>query len=83
MKIKFTALLLFAAHISFAQDSLFARKMVDTLSSPYFWGRGYTKNGMAKAASFLTDQMQGYGVSPMDGKSFVQKIQLPGKHLPG
>jgi aminopeptidase YwaD len=83
MKIKLTALLLFAVHISFAQDSVFARKMVDTLSSPYFWGRGYTKNGMAKAAAFLTDQMQSYGVSPMNGKSFVQKFSYPVNTFPG
>ena len=83
MKIKLTTLFLFAVQLSFAQDSIFARKMVDTLASPYFWGRGYTKNGMAKAAAFLTDQMQSYGVSPMDGKSFVQKFSYPVNTFPG
>ena len=39
---------------AFSQDIAFARKMVDTLTSPYFWGRGYTNDGMKKAAEFLT-----------------------------
>ena len=37
-----------------AQDISYNRKIVDTLTSPYFWGRGYTKDGMKKAADFLT-----------------------------
>jgi aminopeptidase YwaD len=83
MKIKLTLLLLFAAQLTFAQDSVFARKMVDTLSSPYFWGRGYTKNGMAKATVFLTDQFRSYGVSPMDGKGFMQEFSYPVNTFPG
>ena len=83
MKIKLILLLLFAAQLTFAQDSVFARKMVDTLSSPYFWGRGYTKNGMAKASVFLTEQFRSYGVSPMDGKGFVQEFSYPVNTFPG
>jgi aminopeptidase YwaD len=76
-------LLLLMAQVVCAQDSVFARKMVDTLASSYFWGRGYTKNGMAKAAAFLTNQMRGYDVKPMDGKSFVQKFSYPVNTFPG
>ncbi len=83
MKIKLTALLLFVVHLAIAQDSVFARKMVDTLASPYFWGRGYTKNGMAKASAFLTGQLQSYSVSPMDGKSYVQEFSYPVNTFPG
>ncbi|MEO6851966.1 MAG: M28 family peptidase, partial [Mucilaginibacter sp.] len=83
MKIKLTILLLFVAGISSAQDSVFSRKMVDTLASPYFWGRGYTKNGAAKAATFLTEQLQSYGVSPMDGKNFIQPFSYPVNTYPG
>jgi len=66
-----------------AQDSLFARKMVDTLASAYFWGRGYTNNGMAKAASFLTAQLRDYGAVPMDGKNFMQPFSYPVNTFPG
>ncbi|MFI5137778.1 MAG: M28 family metallopeptidase [Sphingobacteriales bacterium] len=83
MRIKLTIMLLFSMHLAIAQDSVFARKMVDTLTSPYFWGRGYTKNGMAKAADFLTAQLKSYGVNPMDGKSFIQQFSYPVNTFPG
>ena len=66
-----------------AQDSAFARKMVDTLSSPYFWGRGYTKDGMHKASDFLAAQLKSFGVAPMDGKSYLQPFSFPVNTLPG
>ena len=57
MKLKLTLLLLLSANALFAQDSLYARHIVDTLTSPYFWGRGYTKNGGPKAAAFLAAEL--------------------------
>jgi len=83
MKLKLTFLFLFAAGTATAQDSTFAHKIVDTLASPYFWGRGYTKDGMQKAAAFLLSQLQSYGVSPMDGKSFMQPFSYPVNTFPG
>lgn len=82
-KVKLIALLLFTVHFCTAQDSVFARKMVDTLASPFFWGRGYTKNGMAKAAVFLTDQFKSYGLTPMNGKNFMQPFSYPVNTFPG
>ncbi len=83
MKLKLIIFLLFASQLVFAQDSVFARKLVDTLTSPYFWGRGYTKNGMTKAADFLTAQFKSYGLSPMDGKDFIQPFSYPVNTYPG
>ena len=83
MKIKLAVLLLLIAQIAVAQDSVFARKIVDTLSSPHFWGRGYTNNGMGNAAAFLTDQFQSYGLAPMDGKNFLQEFSYPVNTFPG
>ncbi len=57
---------------SFSQDSSFARKIVDTLTSKAFWGRGYTKDGMHKAAIFLEEKFKQFGLEPMKGKSFFQ-----------
>jgi len=56
----------------FAQDEAYARKIVDTLSSRHFWGRGYTKNGVHKAEKYLVKQFKNIGLAPMDGKSFLQ-----------
>ena len=57
---------------SLAQDVAFARSIVDTLTSATFWGRGYTKNGMNKAAQFLCNEFDNFGLQPMKGKSFFQ-----------
>jgi hypothetical protein len=66
-----------------AQDLVFGRKIVDTLTSPYFWGRGYTNDGMAKAADFLEAEFKSYGLEPMEGKSFFQKFSYPVNTFPG
>jgi hypothetical protein len=83
MKFKLIVLLLFASQIAAAQDSVFARKIIDTLTSPYFWGRGYTHNGMAKAAAFLTGQFRDYGLTPMNGDSYMQQFGYPVNTFPG
>lgn len=74
---------LFLSITTFAQDLAFGRKMVDTLASPYFWGRGYTKDGMKKAADFLADQFKSYGLAPMKGRDFLQSFSYPVNTFPG
>ena len=64
MKLKLLLLLSLITQFAAAQDIAFAHKMIDTLTSPYFWGRGYTKNGNAKASEFLTEQFKNYGLTP-------------------
>ena len=66
-----------------AQDLSFGRKMVDTLTSPYFWGRGYTNEGMTKAAAYLSALFEDYGLKPMSGKSFFQEFAYPVNTFPG
>lgn len=48
-----------------AQDLFSARKTLDTLTSPAMWGRGYTREGMKKAADYLVRQFVSYGLHPM------------------
>ncbi|MCX6210759.1 MAG: aminopeptidase, partial [Bacteroidetes bacterium] len=60
-------------YLSKAQDREFAVKMVDTLCAETFWGRGYTKDGMHKAALFLASKFDEFGVKPMSGKTFFQE----------
>jgi hypothetical protein len=76
-------LLFSGATYAFAQDYSFGRKMVDTLTSPYFWGRGYTNDGMKKAADFLADQFKSYGLQPMNGKKYFQPFTYPVNTFPG
>lgn len=68
---------------AFAQDLSFGKKLVDTLASSFFWGRGYTNNGMKKAADFLAAQFQLYGLQPLEGKSFLQSFTYPVNTFPG
>lgn len=83
MKLKLTIGLLLLGQIAAAQDMAFARKLVDTLTSSYFWGRGYTNNGVVKAAGFLTAQLQSYGLKPMAGNNFLQPFSYPVNTYPG
>lgn len=68
---------------SFSQDIAFGRKMVDTLTASTFWGRGYTNDGMQKAANFLAGQFQSFGLQPMKGKDFLQPFSYPVNTFPG
>lgn len=67
----------------FGQDLDMARKVIDSLTSSEMWGRGYTKNGMAKAASFISSTFAAYGLVPMDGKDFKQDFNYPVNTFPG
>ncbi len=79
----FTAMLVLAATGSQAQDSLYARHIVDTLTSTYFWGRGYTRDGMQRAAHFLQQQFSSLHLQPLAGKSFEQPFSYPVNTFPG
>ena len=81
MKISIVILFFFSSFQSGAQDLAFARKMVDTLASRSFWGRGYTEDGMKKTADFLSAQFKAYGLKPMDGKNFQQAFSYPGEYF--
>jgi len=83
MKLKLSIILLFLTQAASAQDIVFARKMVDTLTSSRFWGRGYTNNGVHKATRFLAAQLKSYGLNPMDGESFIQTFSYPVNTFPG
>lgn len=83
MRKVFVLLLSLSCPAAWAQDFSFGRQMVDTLTAPYFWGRGYTNNGMKKAADFLADQFKTYGLQPMDGNSYMQPFSYPVNTFPG
>lgn len=73
----FTGLsLLFLTLPSLAQDTAFARQLVDTLTSKTMWGRGYTKDGMGKAADFIANEFKSYGLKPVNGSGFKQAFSF-------
>ncbi|WP_316840887.1 M28 family metallopeptidase [Pedobacter gandavensis] len=83
MKKYLLVLLFIFAKSSFGQDLKTARKVVDTLSSREMWGRGYTKDGMGKAANFISSEFASYGLLPMSGKDFKQTFTYPANTFPG
>ena len=66
-----------------AQDPAAARHIMETLSSKTYWGRGYTNDGMSKAASFITGKFKSYGLEPLDGKNYRQHFTFPVNTFPG
>jgi aminopeptidase YwaD len=73
----FLLLLFFSCHC-FGQDIFYARKILNTLTSPTLWGRGYTKDGMAKAANFITKEFEAMGLH-----SVKQEFSFPVNSFPG
>ena len=75
-------LLILSLHTN-AQDSQYARSIVDTLTSKAFWGRGYTKDGMKKAAQYLSYQFASNRLLPLNGSSYLQSFSYPVNTFPG
>jgi len=75
--------LLLAPVVLRAQDVSYARQLIDTLTSPAFWGRGYTKDGMKKAAKYIEGEMQRLQLQPLNGKDFQQTFSMPVNAFPG
>lgn len=75
--------LLLISVYSFGQDLTYARQTLNKLTSAEFWGRGYTKNGMGKAADFIESQFKSFGLQPMEGNSFRQNFSFPVNTFPG
>jgi len=82
MKKIFALFLLLYSFTCFAQDSIYVRKTINTLTAREFWGRGYTKNGMQKAADFLSKTYKEIGLQPM-GNEFKQNFSFPVNTFPG
>jgi hypothetical protein len=68
---------------SFGQDISYAKRLIDKLSGKEFWGRGYTNDGMSKAADFLESEFKSYGLAPLSGKDFQQSFNYPVNTFPG
>ncbi len=82
MKPFFLILLLLVSSLSWSQNIDFARKLIDTLASPAFDGRGYVNNGDTKAAMFLSETFKEIGLEKF-GESFLQQYTFPMNSLNG
>ncbi|WP_231426545.1 M28 family metallopeptidase [Pedobacter sp. Leaf250] len=82
MKKYICIIILFSTLSVSAQDSVYTRKMVNKLTAKEFWGRGYTKDGMAKAADFIAAEYKKLGLIPL-GTSYKQIFNFPVNTFPG
>ncbi|WP_097133540.1 M28 family metallopeptidase [Pedobacter xixiisoli] len=57
---------------AFAQDLNYAKKTINTLTSKKYWGRGYTKDGMGKAANYIEKEFRSFGLVPISSNDFKQ-----------
>jgi len=76
-KLIFLLWIAFTTTLSSAQEVKEARKTLDTLSSKTMWGRGYTKDGMKKAADYILARFNESGLMPMTGNDFKQPFSYP------
>jgi hypothetical protein len=67
---------LFFCQNVFCQNIGYAKSIIDTLTSPYFSGRGTVNNGEQKAADFILKEYKKVGLSKI-GTSFFQPFSYP------
>ncbi len=66
-----------------AQDSLYARQVIDSLSSSYFHGRGYTNSGATLASEYIAAELSKNKTVPLFGKSYFQEFKMPVNSIVG
>lgn len=77
-KIFFLSLIavLFLTSVVYAQDADYGRKVITILASPEMAGRGYTDEGLGRAARFVRNEFEKIGVLPVEG-TYVQNFTYP------
>ena len=83
---KFFLLILLLAGIAnntFSQQTDYARKVIQTLASPAFKGRGYVENGDHKASAYIAGEFKKFGLLPLNKATYFQKFNLPVNTFPG
>ncbi len=66
--------LFFSSNVVWAQDTLFARKALDTLCSTSFAGRGYVLQGQENAAKWIFEQFQKGKPSQLGIQEFQDQV---------
>ncbi len=71
---RFISLILLFISLAVQGQKDFARPIIDTLCSAHFFGRGYNKDGVTKAADYLKDQLRSMELGPAFGNSYFQPL---------
>jgi hypothetical protein len=72
---------LFTLNSSLSQNVNYARKIIDTLSSETFHGRGYTLNGDKLSAEFIKSELKKMNVKSFD-TSYFQTVKISANTFP-
>jgi hypothetical protein len=65
-----------------AQDTVYARQLINTLAGPQMHGRGYVNQGDKKAAQFIVQEFKQLGIEPLV-KGYYQNFSFPMNTYPG
>jgi hypothetical protein len=74
-------LIIFASEL-YAQDTVFARKIIKTLASREYAGRGYCEKSDLKAANFIRNEFNSIGAQSL-GMNYFQYFNLNVNTFPG
>ena len=66
-----------------AQQKAYAMKVVKTLASPAFKGRGYVGDGEKIAATYIAGEFRKSGLIPLNKGSYFQDFNIPVNTFPG
>lgn len=72
---KFLVILLFISCKFFAQDTLYARQIINKLTSKHCFGRGYVNNGLQNAEAIIIDEIKSYSCQPLFNGTFTQSFK--------
>jgi aminopeptidase YwaD len=78
----FFLICIFYSLLTVSQDTAYARRVIEKLASKEFLGRGYVKNGVNKAASYISKELKTIGVSKF-GESYSQSYSFSVNTFPG
>ncbi|HHN48826.1 MAG TPA: M28 family peptidase [Bacteroidales bacterium] len=80
-KLSGLSLLLLFFLCSKAQDRDYARSLIDSLASPYMYGRAYVNKGDSLAAAFIASQFETFGLKCFDD-NYYQPFTLNANTFP-
>lgn len=66
-----------------AHDPAYAKSVVKTLASAEYWGRGYTRDGMDRAAGFIAEELRRAKIPTVAGKTYRQSFRFGVNTFPG
>src|ERR1700758_3754708 len=68
---------------SYAQDSLYARKIINALCSKQFAGRGYVKNGLDVSAKYIVAELKKFKTQSLFSTGYYQWFDFNVNTFPG